>query len=68
MGDIETWFAHHRERSCGGKRPYGSEREALDNAYLIRMQTGERLSPYECPFCRAWHLGHSAAQEPRAGG
>lgn len=59
MADIERWFARRRERSCGEKVRYETEREALDRAYVIRLQTGERLAPYECPFCRTWHLGHS---------
>ncbi len=57
--DIERWFESERARSCGNKRRYESEREALDGAYLIRMQGGESLDAYRCRFCGGWHLGHS---------
>jgi hypothetical protein len=57
--EIERWFESERARSCGRKRRYASEREALDAAYLIRMQGGEELSAYRCRFCGRWHLGHS---------
>jgi hypothetical protein len=66
VADIERWFARRRARSCGEKRRYASEREARDAAYLIRMQTGERLAPYECFFCRCWHLGHAGDEPPRS--
>lgn len=57
---IEQWFSRRREKSCGDKVPYESEQEALDAAYLVRLQRGERLDVYRCLFCQRWHLGHSS--------
>jgi hypothetical protein len=57
--DIQQWFDRRRDSSCGEKRQFESEREALDAAYLIRLQGGDRLDVYHCLFCHRWHLGHS---------
>jgi hypothetical protein len=67
MGDdIERWFTRSKRRACGEKQRYADEQEAREAAYLVRLHTGERLSPYRCAFCRQWHLGHSdrGAQAP----
>jgi hypothetical protein len=64
--DIERWFARSKARSCGSKQRYADEREAREAAHLVHLHTGERLSPYRCPFCRRWHIGHGerGAQAP----
>jgi hypothetical protein len=59
--DIERWFSDSRARACGEKQRYADEQEARQAAYLVRLHHNERLSPYECPFCRQWHLGHGGA-------
>jgi hypothetical protein len=62
--DIERWFARSKARACGEKQRYADEQEALQAAYLVKLNHGERLSPYRCPFCREWHLGHSDRAQP----
>lgn len=61
-GDIEHWFSRNKARACGEKQRYADEQEAQQAAYFVRLHHGERLSPYHCPYCRRWHLGHSSGE------
>jgi hypothetical protein len=58
--DIEQWFERRRATACGDKQRYVDESEARQAAYLARLHSRERLSVYQCEFCRQWHLGHSS--------
>lgn len=46
------------DRACGTKRKMGAAR-ARDVAQALTDRTGERISPYRCPWCQAWHVGHT---------
>jgi len=50
-------------QSCGGKRSYGSQREAAEgdrrNLRAVKNKR-EKLEAYRCLSCRQWHLGHPA--------
>ena len=50
-----------RRRRCGTKRGFASEQLARNAVFLIRRETGNRMEPYRCPFCRQWHIGHRGA-------
>lgn len=43
-----------KNRSCEGKRPYATKREAKQAA-LTRLG---RYHWYRCDFCKFWHIGH----------
>lgn len=48
-------------RTCGGKRSYGAR-----NARLVaerRRREGDKVSPYRCFYCGAWHIGHVPSYE-----
>lgn len=40
---------------CKGKRRHASLAEAIIN---LKRQPLKCLSPYHCPTCGGWHLGH----------
>lgn len=42
-------------RSCDNKRPYGARCARLV-AQRLRRQ-GQKVSPYRCFYCGAWHIG-----------
>ena len=46
-----------RVRACESKAMYVSRGEARSASRKGRSQDGS-LSPYRCPFCDRWHLGH----------
>lgn len=48
-------------RACSSKRAYG-EKTARAVAERMRGQ-GEKISPYRCPFCHWWHIGHVPSVE-----
>jgi hypothetical protein len=49
-------LANIEERVCGTKRRL-HRREARTVAQRFRHH-GHRVSPYRCPFCGSWHVGH----------
>lgn len=50
-----------RERTCTRKLRR-SERDARSFAVKLRA-SGVAVSPYRCPFCRGWHVGHPPSME-----
>ena len=40
------------------KTRFPSQDEANRSAFLLRLELGVDLDPYECRFCRGWHLGN----------
>lgn len=52
----------HRERMCGRKKEYSSEKDALQRikskakrGYII----SDNIRIYKCPYCGWYHVGHS---------
>jgi hypothetical protein len=43
---------------CDGKQGLSRARAHATAAH-VRKRRGDRVTPYECPFCSAWHLGSS---------
>ena len=67
---FERWGSGF-ESACAGKASYPSE-SAADAAMKFMqdmgwLRTGDGLVPYECRFCREWHLGHQTHQRPQDG-
>jgi hypothetical protein len=50
---------HIKWRECANKKCYESENEAMAAASEIFSRVCDRLQPYQCRFCSAWHIGHS---------
>jgi hypothetical protein len=51
----------YRNESCPTqKKMYPTRKRAKKHARLMRSQGYDLLSPYDCPFCGAIHLGHSS--------
>lgn len=46
-----------RRQACEGKRAY-YEREAAQLEANRLWKGGERVRPYQCKFCKRWHIGH----------
>jgi hypothetical protein len=48
-----------RERSCQGKKAYGSRNEAHDALQAERRRFPKLVfSAYKCMICHMWHVGH----------
>ena len=43
-------------KTCGRKRRFRSEHEALEKAAYLHRRKGMVLAVYECPFCGGFHL------------
>lgn len=43
---------------CARKSPYSSMHAARLRAADVRARTGEKVSPYRCPSCGKFHIGH----------
>jgi len=41
---------------CGDKLTFDSEKEALDQARVIKWQRDTKLKAYRCRYCQLWHL------------
>lgn len=54
-------LASVQAKVCGTKIHY-SRKSAADVSSQMRAR-GERVSPYACPFCDAWHIGHVPSME-----
>lgn len=50
------------ERACEGKERHPTEAAASAALKVYQdagtLRTASGLHPYECEFCREWHLGH----------
>lgn len=65
--DVEAELAMYRERACTGKRNYGAKHARLVAAQMRVDHPDEKFSPYPCPFCESWHVGHSLGMATLAG-
>lgn len=65
--DVEAELARFRDRACTGKKQYGSKHARLVAEAMRHDRPGEHFSPYPCPFCHAWHVGHSMGMATIAG-
>lgn len=52
----------YRHRACVGRKPLG-ERSAREVATRLRSKGDRHVSPYSCPFCNGWHVGHAIGVE-----
>jgi hypothetical protein len=50
-----------RRRACKGKVAHRTAGAAYAAALSYLADFGELLRVYKCPWCPAWHVGHSAA-------
>lgn len=55
---LQERFSLHagKESTCGTKTKY-TQSDAIEQAVLRKM------SPYRCPFCKGWHIGHPISEE-----
>lgn len=65
--NVEAELAQYRERACTGKKPLGAKHARLVAAAMRHDKPGETFSPYPCPFCDSWHVGHSLGMATLAG-
>ena len=42
--------------TCGRKRRFRTEHEAMEKAVALHRRSGMVLAVYECPFCGGYHL------------
>jgi hypothetical protein len=47
-----------QQSACSGKKPYASKKLAKLGAKQVKRLYSSDQKPYECLFCRNWHLGH----------
>lgn len=61
----------HRSRKCGGKVPYTAQHIARNAATALGWKGRGGLTPYPCPYCEHWHVGHDrkerTMQKPSVG-
>jgi hypothetical protein len=41
---------------CADKLAFDSEKEALDQARVIKWRHGSKMKAYQCRYCDLWHL------------
>lgn len=58
-----TILKRMEENSCLGKRAHFSMREATIAAKIVGDRKGQRLRPYQCPFCLFFHVGHPPSRQ-----
>ena len=46
---------------CANKLAFSSEKEALDQARVIKWQRDMKLKAYKCRYCELWHLSSNPA-------
>lgn len=44
-------------RSCGGKRKYHIENDAIGAIKRQNKHIKKEFQQYPCPFCLSWHIG-----------
>lgn len=44
---------------CADKLAFDSEKEALDQARVIKWRRDTKLRAYKCRYCQLWHLSSS---------
>ena len=57
-------------KMCNSKKRFKNEYEAYKNLKSLsknRPNDAMGVSPYKCPFCEGWHLGHNQRYVARAG-
>lgn len=48
--------SHAQARSCLRKKPYKTQRDAQDAAYVKGIVYQHKQRAYKCRFCEFWHL------------
>lgn len=50
-----------RRKQCAGKNRHKTHEAALIEIRMIRKRYGHQgqVNPYRCPFCGAFHIGHT---------
>ncbi len=57
---------HQRKKACEWKRSYATQAAAVAAVIGLRKRTGDSTRAYRCPFCGAWHHGHTARRTKQA--
>lgn len=57
--DVDRELAAYRESACTGKVPFGARGARASAERMRARRPTEQFTPYPCPFCEAWHIGHS---------
>ena len=47
---------------CADKLAFDSEKEALDQARVIKWKRNIKLKTYKCRHCNLWHLSSSESR------
>jgi hypothetical protein len=47
-----------RESVCGHKQKHDHPKAARAHARSLEWNKHEHVTPYRCPFCKSWHVGH----------
>jgi hypothetical protein len=55
---LRAGFACGREKTCGTKDSYKTERAAKRLAYALSAKYEKQLQHYPCIFCGQWHIGN----------
>jgi hypothetical protein len=53
-------------RACMGKIPYKEKSEASEAKRRMLKKGRGKMEAYKCPYCKAWHIGHSMKQTAKA--
>ena len=53
------------ERQCRGKVGYASMPEAIQVAKLMHKRVKAKFNPYECPWCKRFHVGTHRSEHQR---
>lgn len=58
--DLDAELAAYEAQACTGKRPFGAKgARNVAEQMRVRENHATPVSPYPCPFCDAWHVGHA---------
>ena len=54
---VKEKYGQSAYRSCGVKRRYATEQEAIDA--IVHRRAPYLMRPYHCPYCDGWHITHT---------
>jgi hypothetical protein len=60
---MTTLEERRKERSCGTKTKYLTEKEAMKRAVDLEPRIGYPMTAYQCRFCGLWHLAREKRYE-----
>lgn len=53
---VTAQYGHEAHSSCGRKRRYETEADALSTALMSTRHGAPQLRAYHCEYCDGWHL------------